>query len=150
MHNPVREGILRPVPEEPWWWPLGPAGILVAMFAGVTWFSSTWPLASEVLVRLRGSMFEVLGLLFIAWVLLAVWLRQRRSRWMNQPVWIVIDAAGLTLDEEQLAWENLTHCEWSPFGLLYHLDGRRQHFAARVTDAQVARLNAALQAFQTA
>ena len=147
MHTPVKEGILRPIPEEPWWWPLGPAGILVAMFAGVTWFSSTWPLASEVLERLRGSMFGVLGLLLLTWFLLAVWLRRRRNQWMTEPMWVVVDAAGLTLDGRQLAWDHLSECEWSPFGLLFHLDGRREHFPARVSDVQVERLNAALEAF---
>lgn len=147
MHDPVREGLLRQVPDEPWWWPLGPTGITVAMLAGVTWFSATWPLASEILERLRGWMFVGLGISGLMWLGLAFALWQRRQRWLNEPMWVVVDAAGLTLDTQQFAWQDLSACEWSPYGLVYQHRGRRGHFAARVTDAQAERLNEAVQVF---
>ncbi|TNE85044.1 MAG: hypothetical protein EP330_26945 [Deltaproteobacteria bacterium] len=147
MHDPVREGLIRPIPEEPWWWPLGPTGFLIGMLGGVLWFSQAWPLPIEVLEALRSAMRLVLVVLGVSWLGLAVWLRRRRHRWLHEPMWVVVDAAGLTLDGRQLAWQQLSACEWSPFGLVFEVDGRREHFQARVTDAQAERLNDAVSAF---
>lgn len=143
MRAPLTEDLLLPLPEEPWWWPLGPTGFVVAMFAGVTWISWTWPIMPGSLEILRGWLKMTLAALFGGWLVLAVWLRRRRTQRELATLRVRLGEDSLQLGERRVPWSEIQGCEWSPFGLVLTTERGPEHIHARITDAQVTRLQLA-------
>lgn len=129
--------------EDPWWWPLGPGGVILFVAVILYFATDLWPLSEEgkeLVVPVFETAVAVLGVL---WILAAVVLRVRHTR-HRAPVLVVVDEQGITVDGDLRPWASLSRVEWSPFGLLTEDDGGiRNHIPAQVSDEQAQALQQA-------
>lgn len=128
-------------PEEPWWWPLGPAAMVVGVLAVTSWLSWTWPIEDVPLAALRRGLWSLLALSAVAWVALGWVLFQRRRNLLARGIRVQVKDGWLAVGTHTLELARLQSVTWSPFGLLaIREDGSRLQVHARIPDGQVQRL----------
>jgi hypothetical protein len=135
--------VQRNPPEDPWWWPLGPAGVVVIVVFCVQLASGYWPLTDDG-VRVVGGLLQAFTFaLLLLWVAAAIGLRVRHAQ-RSAPMLVHVGDEAVEVDGRRIVWSGVSRVEWSPFGLLVE-DGKgvRSHVAASVSDDEVAKLQAA-------